>query len=122
MIRIAKWSLAAALAAMALAGGARAADDDGDLKSLLADCNNANIERSDIDSCLERARDISETAPSPLLQGLTARLERRAEALDDGNTAPAAPAETRVASDPPVAGGGASSVAANDSTEKAAPH
>ena len=129
MTRIAKWSLAAAaLGAMAMAGGARAADGDSDLKALLADCGSANIERSDINSCLGRAREISEDAPSPELQTLTARLERRAEALDDGDQAPAQPAETRVADTPaatpapttPVGGGGASTVAA--SVAAVAPH
>jgi hypothetical protein len=129
MTRIAKLSLAAAaLGALTLAGGARAADDDGDLKALLADCGSANIERSDINSCLERARDISESAPSPQLQTLTARLERRAEALDDGDADKAQPAETRVADTPPAApapatpvgGGGAATVAS--SVAAVAPH
>ncbi|HKD20857.1 MAG TPA: hypothetical protein VKB71_02535 [Rhizomicrobium sp.] len=123
MTRIAKWSLAAmALGAMAFAGGARAADEDSDLKALLADCGSANIERSDIDSCLERARDISENAPSAQLQTLTARLERRAEALDDAEQDKDKPAQTQVADTPAPApaGGGGSTVGA--SVAAAAPH
>jgi hypothetical protein len=129
MTRIAKLSLAAAaLGALTLAGGARAADENGDLKSLLADCGSANIERSDIDSCLERARDISEDAPSAQLSSLTARLERRAEALDDAEQDKAKPEQTRVADTPapapapvtPIGGGGAATATA--SVSAVAPH
>src|SRR5215469_15582099 len=124
MTRIAKWSLAAmALGAMAFAGGARAADEDSDLKALLSDCGSANIERSDIDSCLERARDISENAPSAQLQTLTARLERRAEALDDAEQAGTQPAQTRVADTPaPAPAGGGGSPTVGSSVAAVAPH
>jgi hypothetical protein len=117
MNRIAKWSLAAALGVMALAGAARAEDED-NIKALLADCSSPNIERDDIDSCLERARELSETAPSTLLQGLTARLERRAEILDEGDSYPPKDGETHAAG----SAGAPPAVAATDSSQTAAPH
>ncbi|HTW36022.1 MAG TPA: hypothetical protein VMD53_15495 [Rhizomicrobium sp.] len=85
MIRIVKWSIFAAFAAAALSGGAYAGDDDDGLKTLIADCGGPDVKSDDIDSCLERAREIGETSPSPQLQSLTARLERMAERGDESN-------------------------------------
>jgi hypothetical protein len=75
----------AAVAAVALSGGAWAAEDDDGLKSLMADCGGPNVKPDDIDSCLERARVLGEDSPSPQLQSLTARLERLAERGDTDN-------------------------------------
>ena len=85
MIRIAKWSIFAAVAAVALSGGAYAADEDDGLKTLVAECGGADVKLDDVDSCLERARVLGEDSPSPQLQSLTARLERLAERGDADN-------------------------------------
>lgn len=121
MARYAGWMFGAALGATLLAGSAYADDDDA-LKSLIADCGGPNVANSDIDSCLERAREIGETAPSPQLQSLTARLERRAEAaMDQSDQQPpaeAVPAPAVVSSGP----GGGSPADTGASIEKTAPH
>lgn len=110
MARIANWTMAAAVlaASTSLLGTARAGDDD-DLKSLMADCGKPDVDLSDINGCLERARELSETAPSPQLQSLTAQLERRAENGDSPERAPAAtpappagPTATTAQGDPPA--------------------
>jgi len=86
MVRYSVRTLAAALFVSAVvAGGAARADSDDDLKDLINDCG-GKVDASDIDGCLERAREIAETSPSPYLQGLTARLERQAEASADTDT------------------------------------
>ena len=85
MIRIVKGAIFAAFAAVALSGGAYAADDDDGLKTLVADCGGPDVKSADIDSCLERARVLGEDSPSPQLQSLTARLERLAERGDEDN-------------------------------------
>jgi hypothetical protein len=61
--------------------------------AVLADCGGAALPRSAVDSCLERARVLDETSPSPQLQSLEAQLSRQAE-----GRAPAPPAESY---DPP---------------------
>jgi hypothetical protein len=78
--------------ALICAGAARASDDDDDLKELMADCGGAHIELSDVDGCLERARVLGETRPSPQLQSLMTRLERRTEDSDDTPASPPEPA------------------------------
>jgi hypothetical protein len=45
---------------------------------VLADCGSADLADSQVDSCLERARVLDETDPSPQLQSLEAQLEQRA--------------------------------------------
>jgi hypothetical protein len=85
MARLASWTFCAALGAVLMTGTALADDDT--IQSLMADCGGPSVAKDDIDPCLERARELSETAPSPLLQGLTARLERRQQALDDAEQA-----------------------------------
>lgn len=117
MRQVSALALVAALAASLPAGSAGASDSD-DLKALIADCGGPNVASSEIDSCLERARELGENDPSPQLEGLTARLERRAMALDDGNPEEG-PQATRVAQDSSDSGGG--SVTA-DISGKAAPH
>jgi hypothetical protein len=115
MIGIMKWSIFAACAAVALSGGTALADDD--IKSLVADCGGPDVKADDIDSCLERARELGETNPSPQLQGLTARLERMAERGDDDNDL----SKTYMTSHPtePAAGDGG---AATPAASTAAPH
>jgi hypothetical protein len=45
--------------------------------AVLADCGSAELSNSQVDSCLERARVLDETDPSPQLQSLEAQLEQR---------------------------------------------
>ena len=114
MMRIVKWAIFAAVAAVALPAGAAWADDD--IKSLVADCGGPNVKADDIDSCLERARVLGEDSPSPQLQSLTARLERMAERGDDNNDL----SKAYMAGHPPetTAGGGGVATPAGP----AAPH
>jgi hypothetical protein len=107
-----------ALGATALAGGAYAGEDDGDLKTLLAECGGASVSGSDIDSCLERARLMGETDPSPKLQTLTARLERKAEQEEEDEPTPADAAQPA----PIAPSGGGTPVTAGVAADKAAPH
>ena len=74
--------LALALGAAMTATAANADDDD--FKSLMADCNRPDIPLSDIDGCIERARVLDETHPSPKLGHLLTQLERRSEDLATG--------------------------------------
>ncbi len=93
MVRIVFCTLLAALALGLIApgGAARAEDaDDEDFNAFLADCDHPDVPMSDIDSCLDRARDFAESRPSPQLQSVTARLERRSEEGDGGDAEPAA--------------------------------
>jgi hypothetical protein len=117
MTRLTSWTFCAALGAVVMTGTALADDDT--MQSLMADCGGANVAKDDIDPCLERARELSETAPSPLLQGLTARLERRQQALDDAEQA--ADAQK---SDPPesTSGPGGGAPATTTTASVAAPH
>jgi hypothetical protein len=117
MTRLASITFCAALGAALFAGSALADDDT--IQSLMADCGGPNVAKDDINSCLERARELGDTAPSPQLQGLTARLERRAEALDDAEQAaesqkPDAPATT--------SGPGGGSPATTTTASVATPH
>lgn len=86
---------------LATAGAARA-DDAADFKSLMEDCSRSDLAISDINDCLERARVLSETSPSPQLITLTARLERIAESELDG-AAPARQGTSTPAASPPAA-------------------
>jgi hypothetical protein len=117
MNRVLKYSIIAAFGAAALSASAYGADGDDGLKQLVADCGGANVKPDDIDSCLERARELGETSPSPVLQGLTARLERMAERSDDNSDL----SKTYMVGDQPepTAGGGGVAVPA---TSPAAPH
>lgn len=76
----------AALGLAAIAVAPAAAGDDDDYKSLMADCDKPDVERSDIRDCMERARVMDETQPSPQLQRLLTQLERRSEDLGDGDS------------------------------------
>jgi hypothetical protein len=72
-------------------------DDDTALSKLNADCGGTDLPDSQIDSCLERARVLDETNPSPGLETLTARLEQRASHASpppramEASTPPSAP-------------------------------
>lgn len=83
----------AVLAALALAvllpGWARADSDDDDYKAFVTECGRADVPLDDIDDCLERSREFADTRPSPELQTITARLERRSEEGDAGDAKPA---------------------------------
>ena len=120
MGRIGRLVFAGALGAAALAGSVYGADDNGELTALIAECGGANVSASDIDGCLERARVMGESDPSPKLQSLTAKLERHAEQIDLDEDE-----KTPAASDPPAPAtqsGGGTPVAAGVSADKAAPH
>lgn len=118
MGRTGRWVFIAALGAVALASSARA-DDDDTLKALVADCSGPDVKSSDVDSCLERARAMGESDPSPQLQGLTANLERIAERQQDesdaAKTAAASPATT-------AQSGGGIPAGSGVSADNAAPH
>ena len=60
-----------------------AAADDDDFKTLMADCGRADLASSDISECLERARVMDDTRPSPDLERLLTQLERRLEDASD---------------------------------------
>jgi hypothetical protein len=98
MLRSGLGSLMAALAlgaALLSVTVARADDTDDDFKSLMADCNRPDLPASDINDCMERARVLDESRPSPQLQHLLTQLERRTE--DGGSpqlNKPSAPATT----------------------------
>jgi hypothetical protein len=68
-------SLALLLSAVA-APPAFAAEDQA--SAVVADCGAADLPDSQVDTCLERARVLDETDPSPQLQSLEAQLEQRA--------------------------------------------
>jgi hypothetical protein len=117
MNRLLRASACAVFAAVALPGGAYAADGDDDLKTLVAECGGPNVKMDDIDSCLERARVLGETSPSPELQGLTGRLERIAERGEDDEDL--SKAYTVGQQPEPSAGGG---TVAAPATAPSAPH
>jgi hypothetical protein len=58
------------------AGPAAFAADDTE-SAVLADCTAADLPASTVDSCLERARVLDETNPSPQLESLEAQLQER---------------------------------------------
>lgn len=72
----------AALVLMALGFALPALADDDDLTSLMTDCSKTDIAVDDIPACMERARVMADTHPSPELQHLLTQLEHR---LDDGD-------------------------------------
>jgi hypothetical protein len=118
MGRMGKWAFLAALGASALVGSAYGAEDDDTLKTLIAECSGPNVSSPDIDGCLERARVMGETDPSPRLQTLTAKLERLAEQQDQDEAVPADAATPA----PTAQGGGGVPAAAGLTADKAAPH
>ncbi len=80
MLRFCLGSLIGALAlSTGLLSTAARANDDDDFKSLMADCNRPDLEASDISGCMERARVLDETRPSPQLEHLLTHLERLTE-------------------------------------------
>src|SRR5579863_8189036 len=89
-------SLKGLLVALALGAAMTAtaaiADDDDDYRSLMADCNHPNLPLSDVDGCIERARELDESRPSPQLQHLLTQLERRSEQPDSSDSKQASPA------------------------------
>jgi hypothetical protein len=118
MGRIARWAFLTAFGAAAFAGTAYATEEEDALKDLVADCGGADVKSSDIDSCLERARSMGETSPSPKLQGITARLERMAEKEEEDEDAPAAANAPASSSQ----SGGGTPVGTGITADKAAPH
>jgi len=78
---LAYWSLMAVLVvgATSIGAPARAGQADDELASMTADCTAPDLPRQALDICLERARTLAETDPSPRLQALEARLELEAE-------------------------------------------
>lgn len=68
-------SLALLLSALATPAVFAAEDQ---ASTVVADCGAADLPDSQVDSCLERARVLDETNPSPELQSLEAQLEQRA--------------------------------------------
>jgi hypothetical protein len=92
MIAMSHWIFRVSIAlfpicVLSLGASAQAAGPDS-ADAVLADCGGAALPRSAVDSCLERARILDETNPSPQLQSLEAQLSRQAE-----GRAPAPPAE-----------------------------
>lgn len=115
---ITRWAFLAAVGAAMTAGSACAAEDDTELKTLVAECGGANVNPDDIDSCLERARVMGEANPSPQLQTMTAKLERQAEQLDEDEKA-VMPADEP---EPSAQGGTGTPVATGGSAAMATPH
>lgn len=66
--------MVAVLCAAVLPGAARSAAGDTE-QAVLADCGQSGMAASAVDSCLERARILDETSPSPQIESLIARLE-----------------------------------------------
>ena len=95
MARISCWPFAVVLlaGAMTFAGAARASDDD-DFKALMVDCGGPNLQFDDVKSCLERARVLDETRPTPELLRLMTQLEQRLEDGENANSNPQPPAAT----------------------------
>jgi hypothetical protein len=98
------------------APSALAAEDSA--SSVLADCGTPDLAASAVDSCLERARVVDETDPSPQLESLEALLEARAEKEQPAPLGPPADAQ---ASGPPaeLAVPGAENPAADSDTVSA---
>jgi len=71
-----QYSLAVLLLASAAVPTAAVARD-GDVDAFMSDCGGVDLAPSAIDSCLERARVLDETAPSPEVQSVEASLEQR---------------------------------------------
>src|ERR1700755_2789784 len=64
-----------AVCAVAVPIAALSATDDTE-REILADCGQSNLAASIVDSCLERARILDETDPSPQVETLIAKLGR----------------------------------------------
>ena len=80
-----------------LAGAANcacAAPDDAN--AVVADCGRADLPGSAVDSCLERARVVDETDPSPALESLEAKLEGRQGHDTARSSVAASPEQDRV--------------------------
>jgi hypothetical protein len=89
-----KGLLAAFAIGAAMTATSAIANDDDDYRSLMADCSRPDLPLSDIDGCMERARVLDESRPSPKLQHLLYQLERRTEEPENPNSdkAPSSPA------------------------------
>jgi hypothetical protein len=81
-----KGLLAALAFGAAMTATAAIADDEDDYRSLMADCNRPDLPLSDINGCMERARVLDESRPSPQLQHLLTQLERRSEEPETPNS------------------------------------
>ena len=108
MSRIGTGCLSAALFAGTLVAAPAARADDDDIKTLMADCDHPDLPASDIRDCMERAREMDVSDPSPQLQRLLTQLERRSEYLE-GRDAKPAPASTATSAPHDLMGATASS-------------
>lgn len=86
------WLIASLLCIWSIAANA----DDGDVAKLMSECGAADLPQASLDSCLERARVLEETDPSPQLQTLEANLEQRESAPPGRTQAASAPAPRMV--------------------------
>ena len=86
MIRL---SLAGSLTAALLvsAAPAYAADADDTAAEVMRDCGGDSLPRDQVSSCLERARVLDQSSPSPELQSLEAKLEQRVRSGPDDDEA-----------------------------------
>src|SRR3974390_107395 len=85
----------AVLLVMVLGLALPARADEDDLKSLMADCGKPDLASSDILGCMERARVMADTHPSPELQHLLTQLEHRQDEGDNPNKASSATTATQ---------------------------
>ncbi len=132
MARITYWStltvlctVAAALPAHAQFWAPALSWFDGDnAASVMADCGQLDLPDDSVDRCLERARLVDESHPSPQLQTLEVQLERRADTADDGPASSAAdaprslrapPAATQAL--PATTGAGATAASPDDASD-----
>jgi hypothetical protein len=90
MIRLGFAGLTAVL--LASAGPAVAASGDDTPAEVMRDCGGDSLPRDEVSSCLERARVLDQSNPSPQLQSLEARLEQRVKASPEDADTPPPPA------------------------------
>ena len=90
MVRLGFAGLTAAL--LVSAAPVYAAPGDDTPAEVMRDCGGDSLPRDEVSSCLERARVLDQSSPSPELQSLEARLEQRVKAApDDADTPPPPP-------------------------------
>ncbi len=90
-------SLTALLLASAMPAAAAPADDTA--AEVLRDCGGNSLPRDQVSSCLERARIVDQSNPSPAIQSLEAKLEQRVRAEADEGVAPAPPLGNQAGND-----------------------
>jgi hypothetical protein len=90
-------SLTALLLASAMPAAAAPADDTA--AEVLRDCGGNSLPRDQVSSCLERARIVDQSNPSPAIQSLEAKLEQRVRAETDEGVAPAPPLGNQAGND-----------------------